>query len=72
MCNKSLKTQLKECEYGDNIFDVTFITNRDNETERIRGLVIPSIIDEVKRRGHVQKAQVYQSKVFKSELIVYC
>ena len=71
MCNKSLKTQLKECEYEDNIFDVTFIY-RDNQTERIRGLVIPSIIDEVKRVGHVQYAQVFQSKVFKSELIIYC
>lgn len=71
MCNKSLKTQLKECEYEDNLFDVTFIF-RDGHSERVRALCIPSIIDEVKRVGHVQLAQVFQSKVFKSELIIYC
>ena len=71
MCDKSLKKQIEECSYEDNIFDVTFVVDGHIQKERcLRPKEIPI---QLKRfGGGVNKAQVFQSKVFKSELIIVC
>lgn len=71
MCNKSLKEQIKECSYNDNIFDVIFGVG--GHFERVRCLRPEDIETQIKRLGgSVRNAQVFQSKVFKSELIIMC
>lgn len=71
MFNKSLKKQIEECSYENNIFDVVFDVG--GHFERVRSLRPEEIETQVKRfGGSVRNAQVFQSKVFKSELIIIC